>query len=191
MEESKQPTIVCSCSNIVTWDLWMAQRGLVINDWDTKAGRTAGASLKPVPTSRLRRACTHTHRIVFVVHSASPSCSDLVSPLWVIVTHAKHMSAKQTWQSGDRRRRLIYINHVLNKRHTVPIFTQACYPKHWLNFLSPPKNKTAPVLLFALCCHLLTRCWIRLSSHCQQLLFVAMEGEEKNKTVPELAWHLF
>lgn len=167
MEESKHATITYSCSNIVTWDLWMAQRAFVIkrqgNTDQQGIGRIAEAPV-PRPPSPASHSSTliQTCRILFIVRSATllSLSSEKLSHTPITYCLRKHGNQEVWALSAGAVRRMKtsswwFPNRRLIKRKSDTI-----------NILSPWMNKSAPVPLFALLCHFLTRCWlIHSSSH--------------------------
>lgn len=169
MEESKHTTITCSCSNIVTWDLWMAQRAFVIkrqgNTDQQSIGRIAEAPVpyppSPVPCLSLLDSHTNTQNSI-----CCSFCYALVAQLREVVAHAEHMLSEQTRQSGSLRRSIICMSHADTSRWWSPNRRFIKRKSDTINILSSWKNKSAPVPLFALLCHFLTRRWlIHSSSH--------------------------
>lgn len=131
--------------------------------WAHRRGPPSAIHRPPSPASRYS-TLIQTHRILFVVRSATllSLYSEKLSHMQNTCCLSKHgnqevwgealsawaMRRMKTsrWWSPNRR-------FIKRKSDTI-------------NILSPWKNKSAPVPLFALLCHFLTRCWlIHSSSH--------------------------
>lgn len=120
-EERKHTANDCSCSNIVTCDLWLAQRETVVNDQDTKSGeqgaQPCGLSLTPKHRHKQQRLyfaffCTSCRAAAFglwqiSLHTHKKTPPTIANYFWKQDNHLK-----PTW--GNPRKGIIYPN-MLNK----------------------------------------------------------------------------
>lgn len=119
-QERKHTANDCSCSNIVTCDLWLAQRETVVNDQDTKSGEQGAQPCGLSPTPKHRRKQQRLYCAFFYT-----SCRAAAFGLWQISLHTQKTPPtianyfwkqdnylKPTW--GNPRKGIIYTN-TLNK----------------------------------------------------------------------------
>ena len=172
-----------------------------MNDWDTKNwenGELISSGLSPP----LDQKHTALYLLCVLLNFTQRSCTCRNSTHTLRVCYCRHFTAhnhvKQTWQSGNQRRSIIYINHVLNKHDIERRFLNRSLIKgrqsNWIPYLMQEQNCFCSAARPAL--SLLDEMFRAIrSSHCQHLCFVCfvasvtiIVGDQTNKA---LAFWLF
>lgn len=134
-------------------------------------------SERPVPTSPPKHTALYLFCYTSCTLRNSHTCRNSTHTLSFCYSRhfTAHNQAKQTWQSGNLRRSIIYINHVLNKHDIEGCFLNRNRIKgrqsNWIPYLVKEQNCFCSAVCSALSLLDETFRDIR-SSHCQHLCFV-------------------